>query len=76
MTTTIKVPTRLRDRVQQHARRDQVSQAELLERALDALDRDEFFTQLRHAVDAQPETTDEQADRDEWLAGPLEDEQQ
>ncbi len=75
MTTTIKVPTRLRDRVQQHARRDQVSQAELLTRALDALDRDEFFTQLRHAAATQPETTDEQTERDQWLAGPFEDEQ-
>lgn len=75
MTTTIKVPSRLRDRVQQHARRDQVTQAELLDRALDALDRDEFFTQLRRAVAADPETAEEQADRDEWLAGPFEDEQ-
>lgn len=73
MTTTIKVPTRLRDRVQQHARRDQVSQAELLDRALDALDRTEFFAQLRQAVATQPETTEEQTDRDQWLDGPFED---
>lgn len=73
MTTTIKVPTRLRDRVQQHARRDQVSQAEILDRALDALDRTEFFAQLRHAVATQPETTEEQTDRDQWLDGPFED---
>lgn len=75
MTSTIKVPTRLRDRVQQHARRDQVTQAELLDRALDALDRVEFFARLRHAVATEPETSEEQADRDEWLAGPFEDEQ-
>lgn len=74
MTTTIKVPRHLRDRVQRHAHRDQVSQADVLDRALDALDRSEFFTELRRQVAAEPETDEEQADREEWLAGPFEDE--
>ncbi len=75
MTTTIKVPPHLRDRVQRHARREHVSQADVLARALDALDRSEFFEQLRRQVAAEPETEQEQAERDQWLAGPFEDDQ-
>ena len=73
MTTTIKVPTRLRERVQQHAQRSQASQADVLERALDLLDREDFFAELRHRVAEHPETSDEQAEREQWLAGPFED---
>ncbi len=35
--------------------------------------RSEFFDQLRRQVAAEPETEDEQAERQQWLAGPFED---
>lgn len=73
MTTTIKVPNHLRERVQQHAQRSHASQADVLERALDLLDREDFFAELRHRAAEQPETSDEQSERDLWLAGPFED---
>ncbi len=69
--TTIKVTTDLRQRVQTHARRRHLSQAEVLERALDLLDRDVFFEQLRRDVAEHPETPDERSEREQWLGGPL-----
>lgn len=69
--TTIKVTTDLRQRVQTHARRSHLSQADVLERAMDLLDRDVFFEQLRRDVAEHPETADERNDREDWLGGPL-----
>lgn len=69
--TTIKVTTNLRQRVQAHARRSHLSQADVLERALDLLDRDVFFEQLRRDVAEHPETVHEGNERDDWLGGPL-----
>lgn len=71
MTTTMKVPTELRDRVQRHARREHVSQAAVIEHALDLLEREEFFTQLRQDVVDHPESRDERREREAWLAGPV-----
>lgn len=71
MTTTIKLSMELRDRVQQHARRENVSQASVIEHALDLLDREEFFARLRRDVAAEPENSAERSDRESWLAGPL-----
>lgn len=67
--TTIKVPAELRERVQQHAQRDHVSQAAVLERALDLLDREAFFTQLRRDVAENPEDASERSAREAWLGG-------
>lgn len=69
--TTIKVPAQLRERVQQHARREQVSQATVLEHALDLLDRESFFTQLRQDVRERPEGASEHDEREAWLGGPV-----
>lgn len=72
-TTTIKVPIQLRERVQEHARRERVSQASVLSHAMDLLDREAFFTQLRKDTRASPEDRTEQAEREAWLAGPISD---
>ena len=69
--TTIKVTTDLRERVRQHARRGGLSQADVLQRALDLLDRDVFFQQLRSDVAAHPESESERTESDAWLGGPL-----
>lgn len=69
--TTIKVPPDVRDRVQRHARRRHVSQAAVLDRALNLLDREAFFDQLRSDVADRPETEADRAEREAWLAGPL-----
>ncbi|MGH3504523.1 MAG: hypothetical protein ACRDQA_27030 [Nocardioidaceae bacterium] len=69
--TTIKVPTDLRERVQDHARRTHLSQAAVLEHALDLLDREAFFDRLRRDVVEHPESPVERSERDAWLAGPL-----
>lgn len=61
--------TELRTRVQEHAQRRQVSQATVLEHALDLLDREAFFTQLQHDVTEQPEEPSERNDRQAWLGG-------
>lgn len=66
--TTIKVPSAVRDRVRDHARRTRDTQASVLEHALDLLDREAFFEQLRRDIDAEPETPEERAERDQWLA--------
>lgn len=70
-TTTIKVSVQLRERVQQHARREHVSQAAVLERALDLLDRDAFFTQLSRDIAERPEDATERDEREAWLGGPV-----
>lgn len=70
-TTSIKVPTELRDRVQRHARSSRASQAAVLGRALDLLDRQEFFTELSRSVAERPEDAAQAAERDAWLAGPV-----
>ncbi|MGH3630716.1 MAG: hypothetical protein ACRDRL_25150 [Sciscionella sp.] len=69
--TTIKVPPQLRERVQQHAQRGHVSQAAVLEHALDLLDREAFFAQLRRDVADRPEDSSERSERETWLAGPI-----
>lgn len=69
--TTIKVSTEVRNRVQRHARRCHVSQAAILERALNLLDREAFFDQLRVDVADSPETDNDRAEREAWLSGPL-----
>lgn len=69
--TTIKVPPELRERVQQHAQREHVSQAAVIEHALNLLDREAFFTQLRRDVAEHPEDADERSEREAWLAGPV-----
>jgi predicted transcriptional regulator len=69
--TTIKVPPELRQRVAQHAQRARVSQAAVIEHALDLLDREAFFSQLRRDVAAHPEDATERQERDTWLAGPV-----
>ncbi|MGH3471372.1 MAG: ribbon-helix-helix protein, CopG family [Nocardioidaceae bacterium] len=70
-TTTIKVPSQLRERVQRHAQREHVSQATVIERALDLLDREAFFTQLCRDVAERPEDATECDERNAWLAGPV-----
>ncbi|MEO7586882.1 MAG: hypothetical protein ABIS84_02525 [Arachnia sp.] len=69
--TSIKVTTGLRERVQEHAKRSHVSQAAVLERALDLLDRDVFFETLRRDVAEHPEAADERREREDWLGGSL-----
>lgn len=69
--TTIKVPPELRQRVARHARREHTSQAAVIEHALDLLDRETFFAQLRKDVAARPEDPAEQRERETWLAGPV-----
>lgn len=69
--TTIKVSPELRQRVQQHAQREHVSQAAVIEHALDLLERESFFTQLRRDVAEHPENAAERQERDAWLAGPV-----
>lgn len=69
--TTIKVPVTLRDRVQRHAQREHVSQAHVLEHALDLLDREAFFSQLRRDVVDRPENPAERHEREDWLGGPV-----
>ena len=66
--TTIKVPTTIRDRVREHARRLRGTQASVLEHALDLLDREAFFDQLARDIEADPETAEERAEREAWLA--------
>ncbi|MBN9607780.1 MAG: hypothetical protein BGO26_09950 [Actinobacteria bacterium 69-20] len=69
--TTIRVPTELRERVRWHASREHVSQATVLERALDLLDRESFFAQLRRDVAGSPESAVDVHERDLWLSGPM-----
>ncbi|MFA5566178.1 MAG: hypothetical protein WC184_08915 [Acidimicrobiia bacterium] len=69
--TTIKVPTSLRERVQAHAQRQRLSQAAVLEKALDLLDREEFFAQLAQDVAQRGEAAADVAEREAWLAGPV-----
>lgn len=69
--TTIKVPVDLRQRVQEHAHRAHLSQAAVLEHALDLLDREAFFDQLRRDLAEHPETSQEHDEREAWLAGSL-----
>jgi len=71
MTTTIKVPVALRERVQAHARARNQNQAAVLEHALDLLDRETFFDQLRLEIAERPEGPAEAREREDWLAGPL-----
>lgn len=66
--TTIKVPDTVRDRVREHARRTRATHANVIEHALDLLDREEFFTQLAADIEADPETPEERAERETWLA--------
>lgn len=69
--TTIKVPAELRERVQQHAKHDHVSQAAVIEHALDLLDQEAFFNQLRRDVAENPEDASERSARETWLGGPV-----
>lgn len=69
--TTIKVPPELRERVRRHALRRNVSQAAVIEHALDLLDREAFFAQLRRDVAEHPEHADERSERAAWLAEPV-----
>lgn len=69
--TTIKVSTHVRERVQHHAQRAHQSQATVLEHALDLLDREAFFDQLRRDIAEHPESPAEVTERDAWLGGPL-----
>lgn len=69
--TTIKVSPELRRRVQQHAQRERVSQAAVLEHALDLLERESFFATLSRDVAERPENGVERQEREAWLAGPV-----
>lgn len=71
MMTSVKIPRELRERVQKYAVRDQTTQAAVISRALDLLDRQSFFEQLREDVNRRPEPAAEQREREEWLAGPV-----
>lgn len=70
--TTIEVSKELRERVQQHAQRYQISQADVLERALDLLERKDFFSEVSRQVANHTETADERAERELWFAGAFE----
>jgi len=61
----------LRDRVQKHAVHRQTTQAVVLSQALDLLERQAFFEQLRIDVAVDPETPHDAVERDPWLGGPL-----
>lgn len=74
-TTTVKVPVPLRDRIAARARTRQVSQAEVVAEALDALDRGDFwesiaygYTRLRRDSRAWKRYVSE---RDSWLSAAL-----
>lgn len=71
MTTTIKVPNELRERVQHYARKRQQTQAAVVAHALDLLDREAFFAQLAGDIVVRPETPQDLIDRDAWLSGPV-----
>jgi hypothetical protein len=43
----------------------------VIEHALDLLDREAFFSQLRRDVAAHPEDATERQERETWLAGPV-----
>jgi len=78
MNTTIKVPSETRDRIASVADQEQVSQAAVVEQALDALEQRNFW----NAVDAgyqrlradDDEWSDYVAERDEWVVAGLTDE--
>ncbi|MBA8825396.1 putative transcriptional regulator [Saccharopolyspora lacisalsi] len=80
MTTTIKVPDELRNRLAQRAQERHVSQADVIAEALEALERREFWA----AVDAgyerlrqDPEAwSDYVNERDEWVSARLVDAQE
>lgn len=42
-----------------------------MDRALDLLDRDVFFDQLRRDVAEYPESPEERIERESWLGGPF-----
>lgn len=70
MTTTIKVPVQLRERVQEYAIRRGQTRAAVLNHALDLLDREAFFERLASDVATHAEDEVDVAERDAWLAGP------
>lgn len=67
------VPAELRARVRQLARRLHVTEATVLERALDLLGREAFFTQVRRDVVRHPEGAAEGRERETWLGAVLSD---
>jgi hypothetical protein len=64
--TTIRVPRGLRERIAERARRDRVSQAEVIQAALDAADRAAFWAQVRRTM-TTPEARTELATEAEAL---------
>lgn len=78
MNTTIKVPSATRDRIASVADQEHISQAAVVEEALDALEQRNFW----NAVDAgyqrlqadDDEWSDYVAERDEWVVAGLTDE--
>jgi hypothetical protein len=73
--TTVKVPVELRDRIAARARSRHVSQAQVIFMALEALDRREFWTTVRHGYNSLRENPEAWHDyvleRDDWLDAPL-----
>lgn len=70
MTTTIKVPVELRERVQAYAVQRAETQAAVLSHALDLLDREAFFERLAADIAREPEDAADAAEREAWLSGP------
>ncbi len=70
MTTTIKVPVELRERVQAYAVARTETQAAVLSHALDLLDRETFFKRLAADIAREPEDAADAAEREAWLSGP------
>jgi predicted transcriptional regulator len=80
MTTTIKVPEDLRDRIADRARSQHVSQAEVVAEALDALEQREFWSAVGAAYARLRDSPEDWAEyvheRDEWVGARLVDEQE
>ncbi|MDR7300965.1 ribbon-helix-helix domain-containing protein [Haloactinomyces albus] len=77
MTTTIKIPDELRDRIASRAHERHVTQAEIVAEALDALERREFWSAVGAGYQRLQQDADAWSDyvseRDEWVQAPLTD---
>lgn len=73
MTTTIKVPTELRDRLRRHADRGSRTLAQHIDLLLDLEDREERFASMRSAMARMTpaQRASYQQERDEWIDAPL-----
>jgi hypothetical protein len=56
--TTIRVPRSLRERIAERARRERVSQAQIIEAALDQADRTAFWAEVRRTMTTPEARTD------------------